>query len=282
MIKAEIRANGKSAIIEFPTSIEDTHSDLRSIGVLAPLSRIKISDSEDERYRVHLFSDNDVGSHLIRLFSEKDTLDDVDTVTTAILHSREEIRDDLEANILYDQYSSPAQVLGSIRDMTYDLGSVSETFYFPLTAKIYDAEYGDDYEVGNDFILDYKGQVEETLMFYANMGGINMAEYYEANGKDKLLMADWGLETMKGTVYGKVDIRLTEPFTPEETAAFKDWTLGQNSDGLGEGFEQQDIKTDEGALNVSFWHSGNDYFIYTQEEMDEYINQNHGMNMEGM
>ena len=48
------------------------------------------------------------------------------------------------------------------------------------------------------------------------------------------------------------------------------------------GFEPRDIPTDEGELNVSFWHSGDDYFLYTQDEMDEYLSQQNGMKSGGM
>ena len=47
-------------------------------------------------------------------------------------------------------------------------------------------------------------------------------------------------------------------------------------------FEQREIPTDDGDMYVSFWHPGDDYFIYTQEEMDEYINQGQGLKMGGM
>ena len=53
-----------------------------------------------------------------------------------------------------------------------------------------------------------------------------------------------------------------------------------HKDGFGEGFEQRPIETDEGDMYVSFWNSGDDYFIRTKEEMDEALGQ--GMKMEGM
>jgi hypothetical protein len=46
--------------------------------------------------------------------------------------------------------------------------------------------------------------------------------------------------------------------------------------------EQKAIEVEEGDLYVSFWHSGDDYFVYSQEEMDEYIHQQHEIQMGGM
>ena len=94
---------------------------------------------------------------------------------------------------------------------------------------------------------------------------------FRESGADKLLLADWGFEVMGDELYGKVDVRLTEPMTEEEEKELRDWIRGQNSDGLGEGFEQREIPTDRGDLSVSFWDSGEGYFIKDDEEMDEYL-----------
>ena len=48
----------------------------------------------------------------------------------------------------------------------------------------------------------------------------------------------------------------------------KEWISGQNSDGLGEGFEQRPIETEDGDLHVHFWNSGNDYRIVTDGEIE--------------
>lgn len=44
--------------------------------------------------------------------------------------------------------------------------------------------------------------------------------------------------------------------TEDEEAELKEFITGQNSDGLGEGAEQQDIKIPDGIMNVHFWNSG--------------------------
>lgn len=40
---------------------------------------------------------------------------------------------------------------------------------------------------------------------------------------------------------GYVECEFTRELTPDELEAVSDWIRGQNSDGLGEGFEQQDF-----------------------------------------
>lgn len=97
----------------------------------------------------------------------------------------------------------------------------------------------------------------------------------------QLGLADWGFEVLDDELYGKVDIRLTEPMTEEEENELWEWIHGQNSDGLGEGYEQQEIPTDRGNLYVSFWDSGTGYFIKDSEEMDEYLGHS-GLQFGGM
>ena len=47
---------------------------------------------------------------------------------------------------------------------------------------------------------------------------------------------------------------------------------GQNSDGFGEGLEQRPIETEDGDLYVSMWSSDH-YFIYDENEMNEFLSQ---------
>lgn len=73
-----------------------------------------------------------------------------------------------------------------------------------------------------------------------------MIEYdnRNASAREKIVFAKWEFEEIVGKDFGAVDVRLTDPLTDEEEADFKDGISGQNSDGLGEGFEQQGINID--------------------------------------
>ena len=51
----------------------------------------------------------------------------------------------------------------------------------------------------------------------------------------------------------------------------KEWISGQNSDGLGEGFEQRPIETVDGYIYVHFWNSGDEYFIVTADELQHQL-----------
>lgn len=91
----------------------------------------------------------------------------------------------------------------------------------------------------------------------------------------------WGVEVYRGDLFGKIECSLKEEMTPAEEEILKDYIFGQNSDGWGEHFEQQPIDTEDGDLYVSFWNSGDDYAIMTQDELDAYI-ESQGIKMGGM
>ena len=91
------------------------------------------------------------------------------------------------------------------------------------------------------------------------------------------MSAVWTVEEIDGRLLGRIDCHLKELLTPDEMADLREEILGQCSDGLGEGFEQRPIKTDEGDLYVSYWNSGDDYFLCTEDELDEHLEPHQGM-----
>ena len=109
--------------------------------------------------------------------------------------------------------------------------------------------------------------------------GEYISDHADINGK--VLFAEWGVEEHRGALYGRIDCYLSEDLSPEETERLKDAITGQNSDGLGEGFEQREIHIDEGDLYVSYWQSNDEYFLHTEDEFDEYLSQTGGMRFGG-
>ena len=161
------------------------------------------------------------------------------------------------------------------------LAETKISFFCPLVGNISDHD-GDYYETDSYHINENAYAIEEAIE-KEQATEINMAEYVgdHAGIKDKLVFAEWGVEERCGTLYGKIDCYLTEELTPEETERLRDAIEGQNSDGLGEGFEQREIPIDEGDLYVSYWNTDDDYFLYTDDEFDEYLSQSDGMRFGG-
>ena len=206
-----------------------------------------------------------------------------DTFVQERLHNAsDDIKLKLGEKIVKDQYGSIPEIVADIRQMTYDAGPVKRIFYCPLVGNIEDG-YDDTFTVGSSFLRDYAWAIEDAIEKDRRLDDQDMAQYFheDAGLKDKLASMVWGVEVYRGELFGKIECSLKEEMTPAEEEILKDYITGQNSDGWGEHFEQQPIDTEDGDLYVSFWNSGDDYAIMTQDELDAYI-ESQGMKMGGM
>ena len=168
-----------------------------------------------------------------------------------------------------------------IRDMTQAAGPEKLTFYCPLTGQLDDGEYDDYIDVGSGFLTAYQDQIEQAIEDEQPPEMGDMAQYLGRNAgvAAKLMSAVWTVEEVDGKLLGRIDCHLKEPLTVEEMTDLREEVIGQCSDGLGEGFEQRSISTDEGDLYVSYWQSGDDYFLCTEDELEEHLDQHQGIKM---
>ena len=282
MITAIIRNKENTLVLDLPHSIYDIYEKLRSIGIVQPPKQIPLTDNEDEDIGVKLFSDNDFGNHLLLTLSEDNSLADANLLTNVIQAASEDIKEELEQNILYDQYDSMDEVISAVRQMTQDAGPVKAVFYCPLIGNIDEGD-GDMFTVGDSYLADSADEISDTLKEYTANDENDMATYYnEDDGvSEKLTSAVWSVELHGGRLFGRIDCSLKEPLTTEETERLREWITGQCADGLGEGFEQQPIDTMDGELFVSFWNSGDDYAMMTEDEFEDHL-QNTEMTIGGM
>ena len=282
MITAIIRNKENTLVLELPHSIYDIYEKLRSIGIMQPPKQIPLTDNEDEDIRVKLFSESDFGQHLLLTLSEDNSLADANLLTYIVQNASEDIKEALEQDILYDQYGSMNEVVAAVRQMTQDAGPVKAVFFCPLVGNIDEGD-GDMFTVGDSYLADNEDEINDALKEYTANDENDMAAYYnEDDGiKEKLTSAVWSVELHGGRLFGRIDCCLKEPLTTEETERLRDWITGQCADGLGEGFEQQPIDTMDGELFVSFWNSGDDYAMMTEEEFEDYL-QNTEMTIGGM
>ena len=282
MITAIIRNKENTLVLELPHSIYDIYEKLQSIGIMQPPKQIPLTDNEDEDIGVKLFSESDFGQHLLLTLHEKNTIADANMLTLVIGAASEDIKEELEQNILYDQYDSMDEVISAVRQMTQDAGPVKAVFFCPIVGNIDEGD-GDMFTVGDSYLADSADEIANALKKYTANDENDMAAYYNKDDgvSEKLTSAVWSVELHGDRLFGRIDCSLKEALTAEETEALRDWLMGQCSDGLCEGFEQQPIDTMDGELFVSFWNSGDNYSIMTRNELDEYID-NQGMTMGGM
>ena len=282
MITAIIRNKENTLVLDLPRSIYDLYEKLQSVGIMKPPKQILLTDNEDEDIGVKLFSDNDFGRHLLLTLNEENTLNDANLLTLIVQAADEDIKEALEQDILYDQYDSMDEVVAAVRQMTQDAGPIKAVFFCPLVGNIDEGD-GDFFTVGESYLAGSEAEINDALKEYTANDENDMADYYnEDDGvKEKLTSAVWSVELHGGRLFGRIDCSLKESLTAEETEHLREWITGQCSDGLGEGFEQQPIDTEDGKLYVSFWHSGEDYAMMTEDEFEDHL-QNTEMTIGGM
>ena len=256
------------------TEFNQFYDKATEYGLLNSIFSLKVKDMRAEDAPVQLHADSDVGNGLLRILPDNDSLYDARVTDESVSGVREELHDDLETNLVYEQYSDTEEMYDDIKEMLKALASSKLSFFCPLSGNISDHD-GDYYETSNDVLTENADAIEEAIA-REQATEINMADYVSdhADIKGKLVFAEWGVEERRGMLYGKIDCYLTEELTPEETERLRDAITGQNSDGLGEGFEQREIPIDEGDLYVSYWQSGNEYFLYTEDEMNDLAQAN--------
>ncbi|GHU80726.1 hypothetical protein FACS1894191_6620 [Clostridia bacterium] len=99
--------------------------------------------------------------------------------------------------------------------------------------------------------------------------------------KDKIRFMWPSVEVYEDKLWGVMNVKLNADLTPDEYTNLIDYAIGQNADGWGESQEQHPVRTDDGDLYVSFWHSGEDYFLTPEQEFkQEYPEQEQGMQMD--
>ena len=170
--------------------------------------------------------------------------------------------------------------------------SVTTKYYCPLTIQVHSRDsYGDidedGYEEDAEFAARHEDIIRQKMLEYNASDEVNMAEYFHGNNgvSEKLRSAEWDFERRNGELYGCITVLTAGPLTEDEEQDLKDWISGQNSDGLGEGFEQQEIYFDGtrygGFMYVSLWNYGDDYYIDNETEFEDRL-MSEGMTMGGM
>ena len=137
-------------------------------------------------------------------------------------------------------------------------------FYSPLTAEFFPNEPDLDDESYDEFegyplddhdLLQYADAVDEAVKKdIADFNGDLMQYYHEDDSvRSKVVSAVPSVEIHGNKLCGCLNVELRESLNEGEQAVLCDYIFGQYSDGWGEGFEQRDIRVEDGTLAVHFW-----------------------------
>ena len=283
MLKLSIKnpTTQETETYDVATEFNQFFNQAKEYGLINSIFSLRVNAMRDENAPIRLHADSDVGNGLLSILDGDDSLYDVRVIDEEISDVPEEHREYLESNLVNEQYSDVDELFNDIKATTKFFAPVKMSFFCPLAGNINDHE-GDYYEADGAILTENIDKIEDAIRS-EQARELKMGEYISdhADIKGKVLFAEWGVEEHYGALYGKIDCYLSEELSPEETERLKDAITGQNSDGLGEGFEQREIHIDEGDLYVSYWQSGDEYFLHTEDEFDEYLSQMGGMRFGG-
>ena len=137
-------------------------------------------------------------------------------------------------------------------------------FYSPLTADFfpnepdYEDEFYDEYEGypqdGHE-LLEYETAIRDAVENDTRDFGGDLMQYYNEDDsvRNKVVTAVPSVEVHGNKLCGCLTVELKEPLLDDEQTVLCNYISGQYSDGWGEGFEQRDIRVDDGTLAVHFW-----------------------------
>ena len=201
MLKLSIKnpSTQETETYDVATEFNQFFDRAKEYGLINSIFSLKVKDMRAEDAPIRLRADSDIGNGLIRILPDSDSLYDVRVTDESVSGVREELRDDLEANLVNEQYSGTEEMYADIKEMMKSLAGTKISFFCPLTGNLSDHD-GDYYETDAYMINSNADAIEEAIA-KEQATEINMAEYVgdHAGIKDKLVFAEWGVEEHRVT-----------------------------------------------------------------------------------
>lgn len=273
-----IKDNYAPLLLDLPSTRMFLAINLGGVGIERPAKEIHCNEDGENGIKVKLFGDTDFDNRIVSVLHDR-CLSSANTISETIAFMPPMARQSFESDVMENGVGSYGDLIEKIRQ--HRLQEITERFYCPLTVTLYDRnEYGDiddsdPQELDGRYAAGFEDEIRTALANYSARDEVNMVEYFDGSNtaQAKLKSLLWGVENIRGELYGVITARLSEQLTDSEKSEVVEYLHGQNADGWGEGFEQQNIDADGGVMNVSFWNGSDDYFIKDQEEFDEYLDQ---------
>ncbi len=141
----------------------------------------------------------------------------------------------------------------------------------PLQITTYEPEYDDQYDISARQAAKYadiiNGRIAAYIMDEEKERGLMHWRDEGDSVNNKVYSAFPSVEIIDGELKGVTTLRVRGELDNNELRELRNYLTGQYSDGWGEGFEQQEIKTgdrDCPEIYVSFWNS--EEFEFTVED----------------
>lgn len=186
--------DGGTLVLDFPRSIYDVYEKLQSVGIRQSPHQVTLSDEDGDDVRVKLYSDDEIGKHLLLTLNERNSLADANMLAFMVDNAKPDFRSKLEQNLLHDQYGSMQEVTDAIKQMLYESGPVKAVFYCPLVGEVTDDE-GFSSPVDGRFLKSYAWAVEKALEADTADDEMDMADFFdEDDGVKAMPIECWRLQ----------------------------------------------------------------------------------------
>ncbi len=165
-----------------------------------------------------------------------------------------------------------------------EMRTLSETrLYCPLKITVDDHDDSADlYESPSECYIDYEDKINEKIqqsLDYDEQERGLMTWCDDEDITQKFFSAKPFVEVRDGDLYGGVVLEHYGKLDPADLISVSEYISGQLSDGWGESFEQREIRAGDEDIYVSFWDSGDEYFLKPESEV--FPEQNYEMKFGG-
>ena len=201
-----------------------------------PPDRLRLYPQRPDAPSVTLTGESELNKHIIAMAGERDTLGELNRAVDIVRNASEHILPELYQRIVSDAYGGFEQMESGVEGMLWDAGQETISFYYPLVGQLDEQDDDGAFEmerVGASYLSDFEGEIREALIKEQRFDTRNMVSYIDCGEqlRDKLVAMLWDVEVIGDKLYGRTDVRIAEPLTPEEIEVVKQNILGQNSDG---------------------------------------------------
>lgn len=147
--------------------------------------------------------------------------------------------------------------------------------YMPMTVDYYERnEWGDmdsePTEMSDREVVEYADNITAALLRERHLEEAErgMMTYYDKDDSvnQKVRSYNFTAEVRDGRLWGVAECQVIDELMPDELEELKEAVSGQASDGLGEGFEQREIKVGDYELYAHLWQWDN-WSIQTEAEL---------------
>lgn len=284
MLKVNFKSSAGDEVIDFADDENKIENSIYKFSKGKTINELKIGDLKHEKTYGNFYSDSEFGKGIIKLIKNDMTIKEIINLENELKKLSESMfnaDDYIESMVLHEQYSNIDELYSDIKDMEYYYDEKYKIYYFPLSGTVFDERNNKKFRADNKLIYENKetiyGYLEDEQNEYQDMSE-NIGKYVNNKLKD----ISWMLESIDGRVYGRINCRFIEPLTTEEEKKLMTVIKEENQNGIGNSFNDINIDTDKGWLNVLFCNENDEYIIYTEEELNEILFDNKEMALSEM